>query len=66
LYYDISGYCCTENKRAPGSLGLVEEMIQATVDIRIEWLIDLCNDIIREGYFPEDWKSKCSIANLPM
>jgi len=32
-------------------------MIQATGDIQTQWLLDLCNDIVKEGCIPEDWKS---------
>ena len=38
-------------------VGLVSEMIQATGDIGIQWIIDLCNGIVKEGSIPEDWKS---------
>ena len=43
--------------KAPGLLGLVTEMIQATGDIGTKWILDLCNGIVKEGSFPEDWKS---------
>jgi len=32
-------------------------MIQATEDIRIQWILDLCNSIVKEESIPEDWKS---------
>jgi len=49
----------TDMKRhkAPGLSGLVTEMIQATGDIGKQWIIDLCNGIVKEGSIPEDWKS---------
>jgi len=43
--------------KAPGLSGLVAQMIQATGDIGIQWIIDLCNGIVKEGSIPEDWKS---------
>jgi len=42
---------------APGLSWLVAEMIQATGDIGTQWLLDLCNGIVKEGCIPEDWKS---------
>jgi len=42
---------------APGLSGLVAEMIQATGDIGTQWILDLCNGIVKEGSIPEDWKS---------
>ena len=43
--------------KAPGLSRLVAEMIQATGDIRIQRILDLCNGIVKEGSIPEDWKS---------
>ena len=43
--------------KAPGLSGLVTEMIQATGDIGTQWILDLCNGIVKEGSIPEDWKS---------
>jgi len=37
--------------------GLVAEMIQATGDIGKQWILDLCNGIVKEGSIPEYWKS---------
>jgi len=31
-------------------------MIQATEGIGTQWLLDLCNGIVKEGCIPEDWK----------
>ena len=43
--------------KAPGLSGLVAEMIQATGDIGTQWILDLCNGIVKEGSIPENWKS---------
>jgi len=37
--------------------GLTAETIQATEGIGTQWLLDLCNGIVKEGCIPEDWKS---------
>jgi len=37
--------------------GLVAEMIQAAGDTGTQWLLDLCNGLVKEGCIPEDWKS---------
>ena len=50
--------------KAPGLLGLVPEMIQATGDIGTQWILDLCNGSVKEGCIPEVWKSKCGITSL--
>ena len=47
----------TKRHNAPGLSGLVAEMIQATGDIGTQWLLDLCNGIVKERCIPEDWKS---------
>jgi len=38
--------------KAPGLLGLVAEMIQATGDMGTQWILDLCNGIVKEGSIP--------------
>ena len=43
--------------KAPGLSALVTEMIQATGDTGTQWILDLCNGIVKEGSIPEDWKS---------
>jgi len=43
--------------KAPGFSGLVAEMKQATGDIGTQWILDLCNGIVKEGCIPEEWKS---------
>jgi len=43
--------------KAAGLSGLVAEMIQTTGDIGTQWILDLCNGIVKEGCIPEDWKS---------
>jgi len=50
--------------KAPGLPALVAEMIQAKGDIGTQWILDLCNGIVKELSIPEDWKSKCGTANL--
>jgi len=49
--------------KAPGLSGLTAEMVQATEGIGTQWLLDLCNGVVREGHIPEDWKS---IVILPI
>ena len=43
--------------KAPGLSGVVAEMIKATRDIGTQWILDLCNCIVKEGSIAEDWKS---------
>jgi len=43
--------------KAPGLSRLGAEMIQATGDIGTQWILDLCNGIMKEGSIREDWKS---------
>ena len=37
--------------------GLVAEIIQATGDIGTQWILDLCDGIVKEGCISEDLKS---------
>ena len=43
--------------KAPGLSRLSAEMIQVTEGIGTQWLLDLCNGMVKEGCSPEDWKS---------
>jgi len=43
--------------KAAGFSGLDAEMIQATRNIGSQWILALCNGIVKEGCIPEDWKS---------
>jgi len=43
--------------KAPGLSGLSAEMIHATEGIETQWLLDLCNGIVKECCIPEDWMS---------
>jgi len=42
--------------KAPGLSGLVAEIIQAKGNTATQWILDLCNGIVKEGCIPEDWK----------
>jgi len=42
--------------KAPGLSGIVSEMIQATEDVGTQWILDLCNGIVKQHCIPEDWK----------
>jgi len=45
-----------KRRKAPGLSGLVTEMIKAKGDIGSQLILDLCNDLVKEGCIPEDWK----------
>ena len=57
LHLHIFGEDTCQLRIALGLSGLVAEMIQATGDIGPQWILDLCNGIVKEGSIPEDWKS---------
>jgi len=46
-----------KSHKTAGLSGLVAQMIQAMGDTATQWILDLCNDIVKESCFPEDWKS---------
>jgi len=39
-------------------------MIQATGDIGTQWMLDLCNDIVRERLHARGLEVKCGTTNL--
>ena len=44
-------------KKSPGISGVTTEMMLLGKSVSIDWLTDLCNNIIEEGVIPDDWKS---------
>ena len=48
--------------KAPGLSGLTAEMIQATEGIGTQWLLGLCNGIVKEGCIRADWKSSVVLS----
>jgi len=36
-------------------------MVQAAEGTGTQWLLDLCNGIVKEGCIPEDWKSNVTL-----
>ena len=48
--------------KAPGLSRLAAEMIEAAGDIGTQWILNLCNGIVKDGCIPEDWK--CGSTNL--
>ena len=53
--------------KVSGPSGVFAEMMIAEKEFRIEWLTDLCNDIMgSEGKTPTDWKrSSCGASLQP-
>jgi len=49
--------------KAPGLSWLVAEMIQATGDIGTQWILALCNSIVKRRKHPRGLEIKCSTAN---
>jgi len=41
------------NEATDDLVALASEMIQTTGDIGTQWLLDLCNGIVREGCIPQ-------------
>src|SRR5580698_8951249 len=35
--------------------GVVIEMLTAAGDVGVQWMVDLCNAVVKEGKVPEDW-----------
>ena len=58
--------CVCIKHKAPGLSGLVTEMIQATGDTGTQWILDLCNGIVKEGSIPEDWKSSVLVPKVTL
>ena len=42
--------------KADGPTGVVSEMMKASGGFGSRWMTDLINNIVKEGYIPDDWR----------
>ena len=42
--------------KAAGTTGMVSEMMKAAGGFGSRWMTDLINNIVKEGYIPDDWR----------
>ena len=42
--------------KAAGPTGVVSEMMKAAGGFGSRWMTDLINNIVKEGYIPDDWR----------
>jgi len=54
---EVSAALKKMKRQSPGLSGLVAEVIQATGDIRTQWILNLCSGIVKEGCIPDHSKS---------
>ena len=43
--------------KAMGPSGVVLEILAAAGDVGVQWMVDLCNAVVREGKVPDDWST---------
>ena len=53
----------TKSGKTAGPSGVVAEMLRASGDVGVQWVTDLCNNIVQEGEIPSDWR-KSWIVNV--
>jgi hypothetical protein len=53
---DKSAITRTKSAKAAVPSGVVAEMLQASSDVDVQWVTDLCNKIVQEGKIPSDWR----------
>ena len=46
----------TKSGKTAGPSGVVAEMLRASGDVGVQWVTDLCNEIVQEGKIPSDWR----------
>ena len=56
---DEVGQAMQQAKRgkAGGPTGLVVEILEAAGEKGLKWMVEVCNEALRKGVVPEDWKS---------
>jgi hypothetical protein len=45
----------TQSGKAAGRCGVVTETLKAFADVSVQWVTDLCNEIVQVGKIPSDW-----------
>ena len=44
-----------KDNKATGPSGVAANMIKATGEAGVQWVMDICNVAVNEGRIPEDW-----------
>jgi hypothetical protein len=45
-----------------GPSGVVIEMLAAAGDVGVQWMVDLCNIVVKEGKVPDDWSTSWIVS----
>ena len=48
--------------KAAGQTGVAAEMLKPTGDVGVQWMTDLCNEIVKEGKIPTDWRKSWMVS----
>src|SRR5579862_2049830 len=47
--------------KAMGPSGVIE-MLTAAGDVGVQWMVDLCNVVVKEGKVPDDWSTSWIVS----
>ena len=46
----------SKSDKAAGPSGAAADMLKAAGDAGVKWVTDICNEVVRSGVVPVDWK----------
>jgi hypothetical protein len=51
-----SALAASKSGKAAGPSGIVVEMLAASGEAGLQWVTDICNEVVRNGKIPDDWR----------
>ena len=51
-----------KSEKSPGPSGVAAEMLKTSGEAGIQWVMDICNAVVKDGVVPEDWKRSLMVS----
>ena len=53
----------SKSGKAAGPSEVVVEMLEASGEAGLQWVTDICNEVVRIGKIPDDWRKSWMVTN---
>src|ERR1700757_5131075 len=57
-----SALASAKSGKAEGPSGVVVEMLEASGEAGLQWITDICNEVVRSGKMPDDWRKSLIVS----
>ena len=57
-----SALASSKSGKAAGPSGVIVEMLEASGEAGLQWVTDICNEVIKGGKMPEDWQKSWIVS----